>query len=90
MILKLLRSRPSTWRIRGVTDGRYKLIEYASGKTQLFDLDNDPLEMHALAEHEASSVILTQMRQSLRNLSMEWDDQGHPTGMEFWNRRTAL
>jgi len=76
--------------IRGVTDGRHKLIEYACGRTQLFDLSNDPLEMQDISNEDASTVILAQMRQSLLNLSAEWDDESHPTGVEFWAQRTEL
>ncbi len=76
--------------IRGVTDGRHKLIEYACGRTQLFDLSNDPLEMEDISDEDASTVILAQMRQSLLNLSAEWDDESHPTGVEFWAQRAEL
>lgn len=76
--------------IRSITDGRHKLIEYSCGDTQLFDLSRDPSEMHNLADQDASTLPLTQMRQSLVRLSKEWDDENHPTGKEFWAQRADL
>ena len=76
--------------IRGVSDGQHKLIEYACGATQLFDLSRDPLEMHNIADRNASSSVLQQMRQILLNLSEEWDDERHPMGQEFWAQRADL
>ncbi len=76
--------------IRGVTDGHHKLIEYACGNTQLFDLSNDPLEMADISNDNASSVVLAQMHQNLLDLSEKWDDESHSTGMEFWAQRATL
>ena len=76
--------------IRGVTDGRHKLIEYAVGATQLFDLADDPAEMHNLADQDGSGAILAQMRQRLVRLAKEWDDEIHPLGKAFWTRRRDL
>ena len=76
--------------IRGVSDGRHKLIEYACGHTQLFDLSQDPLEMNSIAERDSSSAMLREMRQGLLSLSKEWEDESHPMGREFWVRRGDL
>lgn len=76
--------------IRGVTDGRTKLIEYACGATQLFDLSRDPLEMESIAERSSSTAILSQMRHTLLHLSRKWDDEDHPMGREFWVKRSDL
>jgi len=76
--------------IRGVTAGRHKLIEYACGRTQLFDLSDDPLEMENMADKQTSIGLLTQMRKNLLFLSREWDDESHPMGQEFWNQREDL
>lgn len=76
--------------IRGVRDGHHKLVEYACGSTQLFDLSNDPLEMENIADKMASSGLLAQMRQNLLSLSREWDDESHPMGQEFWKQREDL
>ncbi len=76
--------------IRGVTDGRRKLIEYAGGETQLFDLLRDPFEMHNTAGRDSSAAALRELRQKLLEFSRAWDDQGHPTGQRFWRRRSDL
>jgi arylsulfatase A-like enzyme len=76
--------------IRGVTDGSRKLIEYACGATQLFDLAADPLEMNNLAEHINSSADLAALRKTLLKLAAEWDDERHSTGKAFWARRGDL
>jgi len=73
--------------IRGLTTGRHKLIEYACGSTQLFDLEADPLEMHNLAD---SSPLLPELRQRLRALSCDWDDETHRHGKAFWEKRPDL
>lgn len=76
--------------IRGTTNGHHKLIEYACGDTQLFDLSQDPLEMTSIAERDSSFAVLREMRQGLLSLSKEWEDEGHPMGREFWARRRDL
>ncbi|MFC1453905.1 sulfatase-like hydrolase/transferase [Verrucomicrobiota bacterium] len=76
--------------IRGVTDGRHKLIEYACGATQLFDLSRDPSEMDNIADGHESSAILPQIRRTLLSLSEEWEDENHPTGRKFWAQRADL
>ena len=76
--------------IRGVTDGQHKLIEYASGPTQLFDLSSDPYEMEDISKEDSSTGLLNQMREQLLDLSETWDDESHPTGKEFWTQRATL
>ncbi|MBN1542584.1 sulfatase-like hydrolase/transferase [candidate division KSB1 bacterium] len=76
--------------IRGVTDGHHKLIEYACGATQLFDLKNDPRERENLADRDASSTLLRRMRQTLCTLAQEWEDASHATGQAFWRERRDL
>ena len=76
--------------IRGVTDGRHKLIEYACGATQLFDLSRDPLEMDDLSCRASSGPLLERLRQQVRRLALEWDDERHPAGRAFWARRADL
>ncbi|MBU4367025.1 MAG: sulfatase-like hydrolase/transferase [Kiritimatiellae bacterium] len=76
--------------IRGVTDGRHKLIEYACGATQLFDLSRDASEINNLANDDASGTTVAQMRQRLLGLVNEWDEEDHPTGKEFWAKRRDL
>jgi arylsulfatase A-like enzyme len=76
--------------IRGITDGEYKLIEYACGESQLFNLPQDPLEMHNLAKDHSSEPLLIKMREQLIQLKNEWDDAEHPTGHDFWKMRPDL
>ena len=76
--------------IRGVSDGSHKLIEYACGETQLFDLGDDPHEMHSLADGSGAETKVDEMRTSLVRLRDEWDDPGHPTGERFWDCRKDL
>lgn len=74
--------------IRGVTDGDYKLIEYACGATQLFDLKRDPAEMQNLAAQPGQAERVAAMRAQLVSLAIDWDDAAHPTGKAFYERAT--
>jgi arylsulfatase A-like enzyme len=76
--------------IRGVTDGHHKLIEYSCGATQLFDLCEDPLEMHSRECDEASKAKLAEMRRRLGEMASDWDDEAHRFGEEFWSKRPDL
>jgi arylsulfatase A-like enzyme len=76
--------------VRGVTDGQWKLIEYACGATQLFHLAEDPLEMHNLAEHGDQAGTVRKLRVELLRMRDEWEDAKHPTGAAFWSRRPDL
>ncbi len=73
--------------IRGVTDGFWKLIEYACGATQLFDLDHDPHETRSLALDPRHDATRKRLRRRLAELAHEWDDMSHPLGDEFWSQR---
>jgi arylsulfatase A-like enzyme len=76
--------------IRGLTDGRHKLIEYAAGDTQLFDLENDPCEMENLAAQEDAAALLARLRQQLHTMAYEWEDTKHSMGRDFWAKREDL
>lgn len=76
--------------IRGVTNGSYKLIEYACGETQLFDIKNDPYELQNLAEDQASQEMLKSMRTELLKFAAKWNDKDHSTGRIFWNKRADI
>ncbi len=73
--------------IRGVSDGKYKLIEYACGATQLFDLQSDPYEMQNLAKTDEKAEILASMRVKLCD---EWDDAEREQGKAFREARRDL
>jgi len=71
---------------RAVKDARYKLIEYVvDGKrtTQLFDLLDDPFELHDLSRDPACADHLKRLRGELRRWKDEFGDiQG--MGRTFW------
>jgi arylsulfatase A-like enzyme len=49
-----------------LTDGHFKYLWYSqTGREQLFNLDNDPHELHDLAEKEGESGVLSLWRQRL-------------------------
>ncbi len=74
--------------IRGVSDGESKLIEYACGATQLFDLVADPWELDDRASAEPERVAA--LRERLCAHATAWDDRDHPTGAAFWAARDDL
>jgi arylsulfatase A-like enzyme len=76
--------------IRGITDGSHKLIEYACGASQLFDLTRDTIEMNNLLDVDGEQARVEEMRQELVALAEEWDDAMHPTGAAFWAERADL
>ncbi len=76
--------------IRGLSDGQHKLIEYACGETQLFDLENDPLEMSNLAQSPDAADCLATMRKQLVELAAQWEDTDHPQSETFWSKRPEL
>jgi arylsulfatase A-like enzyme len=76
--------------IRGVSDGDFKLIEYDSGHTQLFDLRNDPLELQDLSRDPRQASRLGEMRRNLVQHAADWDDESHPKGAFFWGNRGEL
>jgi arylsulfatase A-like enzyme len=73
--------------IRGVKNRRHKLIEYcAHGKraTQLFDLANDPKEMHNLAGRPETRALVSQLRRRLLAMRDELEDRTHPRSEAYW------
>ena len=75
--------------MRGVKKGGYKLIEYASPccrRTQLFNLNEDPLKMRNLYGREEYSDQINDLRKELFRLRDEWEDRTHRMGRAFWQR----
>jgi len=73
---------------RMVKDDQYKLIEYVvNGRrtTQLFDLQNDPWELHNLAEDTGQAETLAKMRDILFQWRDDWDDAKSEWGKTFWS-----
>jgi arylsulfatase A-like enzyme len=71
---------------RMIRDTRYKLLYYATGnRIQLFDLQNDPDEMHDLAAHASHASIRERLTQSLMGElygeDLNWVKDGVLTGL---------
>jgi len=71
-----------TEHIRAVRDRTHKLIEYVvDGRhtmTQLFDLANDPWELHNLASAPEHAHTIETLRAELARLRDQWDDTTTP------------
>ncbi len=76
--------------IRGITDGKRKLIEYACGMSQFFDLQADPLEKENLVDRQEVQAALAQLRADLVCHRDDWDDEQHRFGAAFWQARRDL
>ncbi|MBD3675142.1 MAG: sulfatase-like hydrolase/transferase [Planctomycetaceae bacterium] len=62
--------------MRGLTDGRWKLIRYPHiNYTQLFDLQNDPLELHNLAGNFDQIDRVNRMMAELKEWQKKTDDK---------------
>jgi len=73
--------------MRGVRDDRFKLIEtVVDGRrtTQLFDLEEDPWELHNLAEDPAQAERRNALGALLETFRTEHDDT-RKQGQTFWN-----
>ena len=78
--------------IRGVKDSRYKLIEYVNDDgpgqhfTFLYDLREDPWEIHNLAGLSEYSAKLQEMRGLLFACRDAWEEEKHLYGQDYWRR----
>ena len=76
-------------KVRTIKDGRYKLIEYRFQKvavTQLFDLENDPLEAYNLAENPDYASHRERLTRLLIENGKTQNEMQHKTGKIFWAR----
>ena len=76
-------------RIRGVADGRYKLIEYRTEDlklTELFDLQSDPYERFNLFDCEGYAEITARLRARMQDYRREWDEEEHLFGRQYWEQ----
>lgn len=58
-------------------DGRYKLAKYDGGGSLLFDMENDPRELHNLATDSAHLDVLLRMETALTAEIMHAIDESH-------------
>ena len=76
-------------RIRGITDGRYKLIEYRTDRlklTQLFDLEKDPWERFNFYDFNGYDEIVERLRKRMKEYRAEWNEDSHIYGRQFWEQ----
>ncbi|MCP4403743.1 MAG: DUF4976 domain-containing protein [bacterium] len=76
--------------MRGVRKGNYKLIEYSCQRTELFDLEKAPSELHDLSEEGSMQEIIQALRVKLVTYRDTWNDVDHPVGQAFWSCRPDL
>lgn len=73
---------------RAVQGQRYKLIEYVVDgvrTTQLFDLHEDPWELHDLSARPYYLPKIAALRSAMRHWRSELDDTQPGQGAEFWS-----
>lgn len=76
-------------RIRGISDGKYKLIEYRTDRlkmTQLFDLEKDPWETHNFYDFNGYDEIVARLRKRMLEYRKEWNEDCHIYGRQFWEQ----
>jgi arylsulfatase A-like enzyme len=76
-------------RIRGISDGKYKLIEYRTDRlklSQLFDLENDPYERYNLYDFNGYDEIVERLRKRMKEYRIEWNEDCHIYGRQFWEQ----
>jgi len=72
-----------------LSTGDWKLIEYVSGETQLFDLQHDPMECRNKAGDPSAQELLSGMRRQLVELARIEEPVG--VGRSgFWKSRADL
>jgi arylsulfatase A-like enzyme len=76
-------------RIRGVSDGKFKLIAYRTEQlklTQLFDLESDPYETINLFDCEGYEEITARLLRRMEEYRDEWNEEQHIYGQQFWEQ----
>lgn len=77
--------------VRAVKDRDFKLIEYrkARGSSQLFDLKNDPNELHNLFNDKKYGEEIQKLRKRMKQYKEEWeDDPQNIYTSAFWGEVT--
>ena len=76
-------------RIRGISDGKYKLIEYRTDRlklTQLFDLEKDSWERFNFYDFNGYDEIVERLRKRMKEYRAEWNEDSHIYGRQFWEQ----
>lgn len=76
-------------RIRGISDGKYKLIEYRTDNlklTQLFDLERDPWETQNFFDFNGYEPIVERLRKRMLEYRADWNEDSHIYGRQFWEQ----
>ncbi len=75
---------------RAVKKNGWKLIEYVINEkhytTQLFNLNDDPWELHNLVDEQTE--MRDELRKLLKKYAAEWDDNLENFGAKFWKHIT--
>lgn len=74
-------------RIRAVKDEQYKLMVYKTTngkKIQMFDLVNDPNELHDISEDSKYQQKKKELNTYLIQFKTDWGDEKHLLGRNFW------
>ena len=82
-----------TDKIRSVKDRRYKLMEHVYEgvlTTQLFDLNEDPLEISNLAQNPAYASKVDALRSKMISYHEEWHEEAHEMGAHYWRQYREL
>ena len=75
--------------MRAVKNSTHKLIEYAprgDRNTQLFNLEDDPWELHNLVGEAGSDEIVDAMRQDMFRYRDDWESGHTERSARFWER----
>ncbi|MCC5844134.1 MAG: sulfatase-like hydrolase/transferase [Verrucomicrobia bacterium] len=79
--------------LRGLRANQWKWIDYRTPgnppEHQLFNLEEDPHELHDRSRDPACADIVREMSEALRMTAAEWDDPESPWGSAFWARPGA-
>ncbi len=82
-----------TDKIRSVKNKKYKLMQHVYKErvtTQLFDLENDPLEMANIVEQLQYKEIVKELSEKLFYYRDQWKDELHPLGASYWNQYKTI
>lgn len=73
---------------RGIRTRQHKLIEYVVDgnhtMTQLFDLQQDPAELHNLVDEPKHQILLNELREKMTTLRDQSGDNETQWGQTFW------